>query len=183
MGCWKVLVCCRGMRAGVALLKCLPGEVETRTILPLGSLHADSVCWHPGSSYTAMVGAHQSDCNPNLDISTRLQVGLLQLGGQATGYPFQSSRRLHLQKPVHRGDKGGEVPTLLEASLHIHLFLPLFCLVEALLRLLNLVCEGVSVHDTHVLNTAGPLLPEVPDKKLFLLFCDLWRCCMPAVAI
>ena len=54
------------------------------------------------------------------------------LGGQATGYPFQGSRRLHPQHPVHRGDKGGEVSTFLEASLQIHLLLPLFSLVEAL---------------------------------------------------
>ena len=27
-------------------------------------------------------------------------------GVEATGYPFQGSRRLHLQQPVHRGDKG-----------------------------------------------------------------------------
>ena len=31
-----------------ALLKCLPKEVEPRSILPLGSLHADPVCWHSG---------------------------------------------------------------------------------------------------------------------------------------
>ena len=75
------------------------------------------------------------------------------------------------------------MPTLLEASFQIHLFLPPFRLVEALLRLLLLVCGGVSVHDTHVVNTVGPLLPEVPDKKVYLLFRDLWRSCMPAVAV
>ena len=123
-----------------------------------------------------MGGAHQSDCNPTLDVSIRLWVGLLPLGGHSTGYPFQVSRRLHPHQPVHRGDKGGEVPTLLEASLQIHLFLPLLRLVEAFLQLLQLICEGVSVHNTHVVNTVGPLLPEVPDKKVALLFCDLWRC-------
>ena len=68
--------------------------------------------------------------------------------------------------------------TLLEASLQIHLFIPLFRLVEALLRILHLVCEGVSVHDTHVVNTVGPLFPELPDKKVALLFRDLWSCWM-----
>ena len=38
----------------------------------LGSLHADPVCWHPGSSDAEMGGAHQGDCNPTLDVSTRL---------------------------------------------------------------------------------------------------------------
>ena len=117
-----------GGERGVALLKCLPKKFEPRSILPLGSLHADPVCWHPVSSYAAMGGTHRSDCNPTLDVSTRLQVGLLPIGGQATGYPFQGSRRLHPQQSVHRDDKGGEVPTLLEASLHIHLFLPLSAL-------------------------------------------------------
>ena len=77
-----------GEGRGVALLKCLHKEVEPRSILPLGLLHADQVCLHLGSSYAAMGGVHQSDCNPTLDVSTRLRVGLLPLAGQATGYPF-----------------------------------------------------------------------------------------------
>ena len=75
------------------------------------------------------------------------------------------------------------MPTLLEASLQIHIFLPLLRLVEAFLRLLLLICEGVSVNYTHVVNTVGTLLSEVPDKKDSLLFRDLWRCFMTAVAI
>ena len=130
-----------------------------------------------------MGGTHQSDCNPTLDVFTRLRLGLLPLGGQTNGYPFQVSRRLHPQKPVHRGEKGGEVLTLLEASLQIHLFLTLLCLMEALLRLLHLVCECISAHDTHVVNTVCPLLPEFPDKKVPLLFRDLWRCWMLTVAV
>ena len=88
-------------------MACLHKEVDPRAILPLGPLHADPVRWQPGSSDAAMSGAHQSDCNDTLDVATRLRVGLLILGGKATGYPFQGSRRLHPQKPVHRGDKGG----------------------------------------------------------------------------
>ena len=65
------------------------------------------------------------------------------------------------------------MPTLLEASLQIHLLLPSFRLVEALFRVLFLVCRGVSVHDTNVVNTVGTLLPKVPDKKVSLLFRDL----------
>ena len=110
-----------------------------------------------------MSGAHHGDGNPTLDVSARLRVGLPLLAGQATGYPFQGSRRLHPQQPVHRGDKGGEVSTLLEASLQIHLLLPLFSLVEALLRRFFQIRQGVSVNDTHFLNTDSPLLPEVPD--------------------
>ena len=74
---------------------------------------------------------------------------------------------------------------LLEASLQIHLLLPLFRLVKALFRILFLVCGGVSVHDTHVLNTVGPLLSEVPYKKVSLLFRDLWRLhyWLPAVSV
>ena len=90
-----------------------------------------------------------------------------------TGYPFQGSRRLHPQQPVHLGDKGGEVPTLLEASLQIHLLFPPFRLVEALFWVLFLVRRGVSVNDTHVVNTVSPLLTEVPDQKVLLIFRDL----------
>ena len=61
---------------------------------------------------------------------------MLPLGGQANGYPFQGSRRLQPRQPAHRGDKGGEAPMLLEASLQIHLLLPPFQLVEAILGLL-----------------------------------------------
>ena len=43
------------------------------------------VCWYLGSSYAAVGGAHQSDNNPTIDVSTRLRVGLFPLGGQATG--------------------------------------------------------------------------------------------------
>ena len=178
MGCQRVLLfviclCVLEGEGGSIYLKCSQKEVKPRTILPLGSLHAYTLCWHPGSLYAAMSGAHQGDCNPTLDVSTRLWVGLLPLGGQVTGYPFQGSRRLHPQKPVNRGDKGGEVPTLLEASLQIHLFLPLFCLVEAFIRRLWLISEGVSVHNTHVVNTVSPLLPEVQDQNAALLFRDL----------
>ena len=40
------------------------------------------------------------------------------------------------------------------------------------------VCLGIplciSVHDTHVVNTVGPVVPEVPDQKVSLLFRGLW---------
>ena len=85
---------------GVVLLKCLPKKVDPRAILPLGLLHSDLVCWHPGSSYTAIGGAHQSDFNPTLDIPTRLQVVLIPLGGQANGYPLQGSRCLHVKLQI-----------------------------------------------------------------------------------
>ena len=40
---------------------------------------------HPGSTYAAVGGAHQSDRNNTLGVFTRLREGLLPLGGQATG--------------------------------------------------------------------------------------------------
>ena len=156
-------------------LECLPKEVEPRAILPLGLLHTDLVCWHLVSSYSEVGGAHQSDRNPTLDISTCLRVGLFPLGVQATGKPSQGIHRLHIQQLVHRGNKCLEVPMLLEASLQINLLFPLFLLMEALLWVLRPVCQGVSFYDTDVMNTVCPLLPEVPDKKVFFLLCDLWR--------
>ena len=34
---------------------------------------------------------------------------------------------------------------------------------------------GIGVHDPHVVNPVYPLLPEVPDQQVALLFCDLWQ--------
>ena len=137
-GCLFICLCVLegegGGEKGFCNLGSLPKEVKPRAILPLGLLHANPVCRHPGSAYAAMSGNNQGDCNPTLDVSISLRVGLLAIGGQATGYNFQGSRRLHPQQPVHRGDEGGEVPTLLKASLQIHLLLPLFRLVEAFIR-------------------------------------------------
>ena len=63
---------------------CSPKEVEPHAVLPLGLMHTDPVLWQPGSSYAGVGGVHQSDRNRTLDVSTRLQVGLSPLGGQAT---------------------------------------------------------------------------------------------------
>ena len=70
-------------------LACVPEEFEPCAILPLGPLHSDTVCHHLGSSYEAVGGAHQSDCNTTLDVSARLRVRLFPLGGQATGEPIE----------------------------------------------------------------------------------------------
>ena len=34
---------------------------------------------------------------------------------------------------------------------------------------------GVSVHDTHVVNTIGTILPEVMDQEVSFIFRGLWR--------
>ena len=65
------------------------------------------------------------------------------------------------------------MPTLLETILQIHLLFSFSRLVEALLWVLCPVRQGVSVHDTHVVNTVCTLFPEVLDKKVTLLYCDL----------
>ena len=67
------------------------------------------------------------------------------------------------------------MPTLLEASLQIHLIFPPFRLVDTLLWVLRPMFQVVSVHDTHVVNAVCTLLLEVPDKKVAFMFCDLWR--------
>ena len=36
---------------------------------------------------------------------------------------------------------------------------------------------GVIVHNTHIVNTVGTVLPEVTDQEVSLLFCGLWRRC------
>ena len=61
-----------GIRLVGGSLACLSKEVEPCVVLPLGLLNTDPVCWHPGYAYAAVGGAHQSDRNPTLDVSTRL---------------------------------------------------------------------------------------------------------------
>ena len=64
--------------------------------------------------------------------------------------------------------------TLLEASLQVHLLLTPLRLLQKSLGGLLLIGLCVSVHDTHVVNTVCPIVPEVPDQKVSLLFCGLW---------
>ena len=125
---------------------------------------------HPGSPDAPVCGPHQIYGNPTLDVPARPQVGLLTLFGQTTGHPFQGFRQFHTQKSVHRGNKGGEVPELLETCLQVHLLLPPLCLLKALLLCFLLMVIGVSVHEMHVLNTVGPVLTEVTDQEVSLLF-------------
>ena len=80
-----------------------------------------------------MCGPHQSDGSPTLDVTARPQVGLPPLCGQGTGFHFKGCRRLHTQESIHRGNKGGEVPALLEAFLQVHLFLRPLRLLQVLL--------------------------------------------------
>ena len=61
-----------------------PEYVKPYTVFSLGLLYIDPVCRHPGSLYAAVSGVHQSDYNPNIDVSTSLRLGLLPLGVQAT---------------------------------------------------------------------------------------------------
>ena len=83
----------------------------------------------------------------------------------------------HVANIVHK--------SLLQSTPLLHLFLPPFRFVEALFRVLFLVCGGVSVHDMHAVNTVVPLLPEVPDKKVYLMFRYLWwlHCCSTNVSV
>ena len=65
----------------------------------------------------------------------------------------------------------------MEARLQIVLLIILINRMKTFLRRLVLVGEGVSVHDTHVVNTVHPYLTEVADRKVSLLlgvFCSHW---------
>ena len=60
--------------------------------------------------------------------------------------------------------------SLLNSYLQLrHIFI-LLCRLEALLRMLPLVSEGVSTHDIHVMNTVHLLLLEFLDYYIPLLF-------------
>ena len=55
-----------------------------------------------------------------------------------------------------------------EARLHIIILH--ICRLEALLQRHVPVVEDISVHNTHVVNTFLPPLPEVADQQVSLLF-------------
>ena len=150
-----------------------PGDV-----FPLWVLHADSMWWQPGSLDATMCGLHQRNFNTTLDINARPWVRLPPLCGQATGYPLQVTRPLHPQQSIHQVNKGGELLALLEACLQVHpLLLPLR-LLQALFWWLRQMWLGISVHDTHVVNTVINILPEDKDQEVSLLFCGLWWWCI-----
>ena len=62
----------------------------------------------------------------------------------------------------------------LEASLQVLLLFRLHRFVKAPLWCLLHTRLGVSVHETNVMNTVGPFIPNVPDWKVALLFRGLW---------
>ena len=169
MGVWGASVGGVGVRWCMCF-KFLPEHRQSRPVLLLRYLHTDFVCMYPWSSDTPVGGPHQSDSNPTLDVSTRLWVGLLPFWCEATGYPFQGSRRLHPEKSINGGNEGWEVATLLKASLQVHLLLTPLRLLMTSLRGPLPIGLLISVHNTHVVNTVYPIGPEFPDQKVSLLF-------------
>ena len=75
--------------------------VESRIILPLRPLDADTTHGKQGAPDTAVGGPHHSDGNPTTDISTYQGVGLPPLGGEAAVQAFQCDLRLGTQEAVH----------------------------------------------------------------------------------
>ena len=65
--------------------------------------------------------------------------------------------------------------TLLEACLQVHAFLRFLRLLQALLQRLRLLGLDICVHDRHAVITVIPILPEVTEPEVSLLFCGLWQ--------
>ena len=64
---------------------------------------------------------------------------------------------------------------LLEAALQVHILLTLIRLLQKFIGGILQIGLSISVHDLHVVNTVCPVLPEVPEQKVSLLFRGLWR--------
>ena len=60
--------------------------------------------------------------------------------------------------------RGAKISTLIKACLQVHLLLFPIYLLKTLLWFLCWMVLSVSVHDTHVINTASPILPEVTGQ-------------------
>ena len=67
------------------------------------------------------------------------------------------------------------MPALLDASLQVHSLLLPFRLLQALLWGCLRMGICISVHDMHVVNTISPILIEVTDQEVSLLFHNLGR--------
>ena len=80
-------------------------QVNTSAILPLRALDADLVLQHHGPPDAPVCGPHQSDGDPNIDVSAHHGVGLTPLYCEAAGYPFQGSRIHHTQYRINGGDE------------------------------------------------------------------------------
>ena len=96
-GMAKVLGRGEGLSWPGNLSTCLPEEVEPGSVFPLQELDANLVLRHPGPPDAPLCGPHQSDGDPNIDVSARPRVGLPPLFCDMTGYPFQGSLCLHTQ--------------------------------------------------------------------------------------
>ena len=75
----------------------LPEEVDPGAVLPLRSLEANHVRRQPVHTDSPVCSLHQSDGNPNLDVSARPWIGLPPLCCKVDGYPSQDIRSLHTQ--------------------------------------------------------------------------------------
>ena len=171
MYCWVVRgISCDGF--GVSPTR-LYEQVDLLAVLLLQALHADLMWCPPGPLDAPICGPHQSDGNPTIDISARPRVGLPPLCCEATGYPFQGSRRPQTHQPDDGGNEGREVSELLEACLQVNIPIRPLRLLQTLFRFLCWMVLCICVHDAHVVNTVSPIMPEVTDQEVTLLFCGL----------
>ena len=67
------------------------------------------------------------------------------------------------------------MPARLEAYLQVHRLLTPLSLLQKLFRGFHGMGLGLSVHNTHFVNTVCPVLLEVTDQEVYLMFRGLWR--------
>ena len=79
------------------------------------------------------------------------------------------------KKAVHRGNEGGVVFTIVEGIVEVLPLLFALGSLQALLRGLGLVGDGVSIHNTRIVNSVRPLSPKIPDQQVPLLLYLLLR--------
>ena len=79
---------------------------------------------------------------------------------------FKCHLRLDTEKAVHQHDKGGEVLTLFEAGSEVLLLLLLLSSFQELIGGFGMLGGGVSIHNTHVVNTVHPLCPDLYDEEI-----------------
>ena len=131
------------------------------------------MCRYSGPPDGPVCGLHQRNENPTLNVPVHYIVQLLSFFTRRLAILFRVAVTYTPSSPSTEAKKRRKISTLLEACLQVHLIIFPLCLLKALLWCISRIRLSVSVNDSDIVNTVCPILPEVTDQKIALLFCGL----------
>ena len=137
----------------------LAEEVDFVPVQPLRPVHTGIVCRQLGYPNTGVGCPYCGDFHPTICVYASACVGMFPLFREAAGYVFKRIFHIHFKEAIQRYDEGGEVVTFMYKRLQVLIILLLLFHLKTLIRRLFPVGDGVSVHNTHAVNTVRPSLP------------------------